>query len=362
MAAVVTISVSLVAAPASAASGTVERDRALRARVVELLPPGYRDRLAYRAGDGELRALVERAIDPGDYVCESTPLFDWLNASVEGWTREDAENVLLLITLNVAFLDQLLFPEPAGERYFGRDGEYTGTLQRTFRDLRRFWDIDGSDIELVPAHGATLRDPVRVARVLKLALGLSDSAADEAARNLSMIVNQPKYDFGEHPIFTFNAYAFTTQGAEIPGVGVPSDKIAMGDGFLEAFRRIGLDDVAPGAVLGHEYGHHIQFDRGIYQAPAAPEESRRLELMADSFGAYHASRRGAGHRRLLATFHNMGDCLFDNVAHHGTPNQRRHAAQWARDLAARPGKVPPTPSFARLFDRALPGIVAPDAA
>src|SRR5918998_350151 len=77
------------AAPASAAAppatATVERDRQLRERVTELLPADYRARLAAVADQPDvvdLRRLVERVINPDDYVCGSTELFDWLSASV----------------------------------------------------------------------------------------------------------------------------------------------------------------------------------------------------------------------------------------------------------------------------------------
>jgi hypothetical protein len=370
----VTVATPAPAAATATVAATVERDRQLRERITTLLPADYRARVAAVAEQQDtidLRRLVARAIDPGDYECGPTALFDWLAASVDDWTEEDLQNVELVLGLNLAFLDQLLFPGPAGERYFGLDGEYTTTLQRSFRNLQRFWDIDGSEIELVPAHGDSLLQSARTARVLEVLLGLTPAEAAEAAAAIATIMNQPQYDYGDHPIFTFNAFAFTTLGEEIPGVGVPSDKIAMGDGMLEGFRAVGLGDVAPNAILGHEYGHHIQFDRELFEWPLpGPEESRHAELMADSFGAYHAShRRGSDlnwrrTRQLLKTFYNLGDCLFDNPAHHGTPNQRMRAADWANETADRarpPYRVLPTLTFARLFDRKLPDLVAPDA-
>ncbi|GIF00724.1 hypothetical protein [Paractinoplanes rishiriensis] len=377
---IATVAIGLTVAPVPAASAapvaastTTERDRKLRERIAQLLPANHRARIAaledrLNVTDGDLRELAENVIDPDDYVCEDTELFRWLDASIADWTADDVENVLLVLTLNLVFLDALLFPEPARERFFGMDGEYTGKLQRSFRTMKRFWDIDGSGIELVPAHGSVLLDTARMTRLLTLALELPEAEAAEVAAALAVIVDQPQYDHGDHPLFTFNAFAYDSLGEEIPGVGVPTNKVLMGDGMLEGFRAIGLSDVAPNAVLGHEYGHHIQFQRNLFESPlTGPEATRRTELMADSFGSYYVSHRKGDNlrwhrsRKVLETFYNIGDCFFEDPNHHGTPNQRMRAADWGADLAVRSRGVHPTLKFARLFEKKLPVFVAPDA-
>lgn len=381
--AAITIGLSVTAAaPASAAppvtatAATPERDRQLRERITALLPANHQARLAALDArldlpEGDPRDLAEAVINPDDYECDTTALTTWLEASIADWTPEDVENVLIVIMLNLVFYDALLFPEPAAGRFFGADGEYTGKLQRSFGNLKRFWDIDGHDIELVPAHGSTLRDVPRMTRVLQSALGLTEAEAAEVAASLAVIVNQPQYDYGNHPIFTFNAFAFTADGQEFPGAGIPTDKIIMGDGMLDGFRAIGLSDVAPNAILGHEYGHHIQFERNLFESPlTGPEATRRTELMADSFSTYWASHKRGDNlrwnrvRKTLQTFYNIGDCAFEDDGHHGTPNQRLRAADWGNDVAARtwpPNRVLPSLTFARLFERKLPALVAPDA-
>ena len=68
--------------------------------------------------------------------------------------------------------------------------------------------------------------------------------------------------------------------------------------------------------------------------------------------------------RPRSSVYNIGDCAFDDVGHHGTPNQRLRAADWGHDIAVRswpPTRVLPSPTFARLFERKLPALVAPDA-
>ncbi|HVH93870.1 MAG TPA: hypothetical protein VM688_03025, partial [Nocardioidaceae bacterium] len=60
----------------------------------------------------------------------------------------------------------------------------------------------------------------------------------------------------------------------------------------------------------------------------------------------------------------VGDCAFDDPNHHGTPNQRLRASTWGAQLAMsaqKQGHILPSLTVARLFDKALPAIVAPDA-
>jgi hypothetical protein len=362
------------AAPVATAAAGTERDRQLREQIIEALPAEQRSRLAALKDRldvaDDVQRVAEHVINPDDYVCASTDLLDWLVASTADWTADDFANVELILQFSPALFEALLMPEPAAGRYFGVDGEYTGKLQRSFRNLKNFWDIEGDDIELVPLHGSTLRDSARIARFLQ-ALGTPEAEAVEAAEAFAELVNQPQYDYGDHPIFTFNAFAFPGDGAEFPGIGVITDKIIMGDGILEGFAAIGLSDVAPNAVLGHEYGHHIQFERNLFESPlTGAEATRRTELMADSFSTYWASHKRGDNlrwnrtRKALQTFYNLGDCAFEDASHHGTPNQRLRAADWGNDVADRsrpPTRILPSATFARLFEKKLPTFVAPDA-
>jgi hypothetical protein len=59
----------------------------------------------------------------------------------------------------------------------------------------------------------------------------------------------------------------------------------------------------------------------------------------------------------------VGDCYFDSYGHHGTPDQRRRASYWGRDLAAQEqvqGHILPSATVITRFDAALPALVAPD--
>lgn len=361
-------------APAQAAPA--DRPQELIAHLEQLLPADYEQRVAdfdRRLGiDDDLSDVARAVLNPEDYECESTQLKDWLDSTIAGWTDEDRLGASILLLFNTPMYDALFFPEPEPQRFFGLDGEYTTVLQRTFPGLKRFWDIDASGIELLPAHGNAMLDTTRTARVLQVVFGSSPEEAREAAQAVRELASLPVYDNGDAPIFTFNAFAYSPEGEEVPGIGLPTDKIVMGDGVLAGFRSVGLGDVAPQAILGHEFGHHIQYQQGLRESDLpAPEATRRTELMADSFSSYFlAHRRGANMRwtrikHFIEAFGNIGDCNFDSPNHHGTPNQRTRAAEWGTlmgVLALPPFyRVVPSRTLAAYFDKALPRMVRPDA-
>ena len=101
-----------------------------------------------------------------------------------------------------------------------------------------------------------------------------------------------------------------------------------------------------------------------------PVETLRRTMEVNLHGAYFMThKKGQALNKHLvlqdaAAFSNVGDCAFDNDGHHGTPNQRLRAAQWAGDLAlaSKPASsILPAMSFDALFEAKLPQLVAPDA-
>ncbi|HUQ96242.1 MAG TPA: hypothetical protein VM010_01150 [Chitinophagaceae bacterium] len=141
----------------------------------------------------------------------------------------------------------------------------------------------------------------------------------------------------------------------------------MGDGIMEGFDAIGYGDVAPQAILAHEFGHHIQFQLNLFEDVRTPEATRRTELMADAYAAYYLSHaRGASMqwkrvKQFLAVFFNIGDCSFNSTGHHGTPTQRMAAAEWGYSVAnnaQKQGHILTAQQFTALFEAQLPQIVA----
>lgn len=319
--------------------------------------------------DSLQRALID-AIDPTQYECSNAtpPVLAAVLAPVANFTFEQLLATLHVLIYNMALVDAAYLPQPSPFT-FGARGEYTTRATHTFRDLKRFWDIPSGDIELVPAHGRAMLDPevnYRVfTKIYHLAEGPSRFSADFVAQQL----NSAAMGYGDLPLFTFNAYA--APGEFLPGVGQTPKRIAFGDGVMAGFDQVGLGDVAPQAILAHEFGHHIQYADNLMRADLpAPEASRWAELSADTFSSYfltHARGAAMQWKRVQLfgdMFYQIGDCGFAGDGHHGTPIQRQRSALWAYGVAnsARPqGHILPALSFFDLFKAQYPQLTAPDA-
>lgn len=330
--------------------------------------------------DQQFSKIARRVIDPNDFECPpSTPLIDYLIGTiVESIEKEpDVFNTLIGLAADIVpSLDAILFETEAtpGSQTFGFNGEYNHRETKIERDVKRFWDINSAGIQLVAMKGTMLLDVNRVARVYEAVFVNEDGSAITHAQALffanivrTTLLQSVTMDRGNYPLFSFNAFA-------VPGGGGQPDKITMGDGVLESYKAIGFDDVAPAAVYAHEFGHHIQFQRGYFNDHFATtgtgaERTMYTELMADAFSAYYLTHsRGAAlnkHRvaQFLQVFFDIGDCAFDDPGHHGTPNQRMRAANFGFTVAARAqkqGHILTANQFHALFVAAYPGLVAPD--
>jgi hypothetical protein len=261
-------------------------------------------------------------------------------------------------------------------QYFGYNGEYNHIMLKTERDIKRFWDIPSADIQLLAMHGTVLLDVDKMTAAYQAGFTIGGQPIPEAvARALAEIVRadvlaDPALNGGNHPLFTFNAFAFSDFDGPIP------DKIVMGDGVLDAFSTLGFDDVAPQGIYAHEFAHHIQYENGYFEefpptgATTVAELTRYTELMADAYAAYFLThKRGLAlnkHRvaEFLEVFFDLGDCAFTNPGHHGTPNQRMRAAQFGFNVAAqaqKQGHILSSEAFQDLFVAEYPRMVAPDA-
>jgi hypothetical protein len=146
-------------------------------------------------------------------------------------------------------------------------------------------------------------------------------------------------------------------------------------GAPSGWDRLGFEDVAPQAIYGHEFAHHIQFAHDYFSDPVPGAttiagRTRYTELMADAMSAYFLThKRGAAMNRkrveqFLEVFFQVGDCRFTHPDHHGTPNQRTAAAQFGVDLAdgqQKQGHILTSEQFHDLFVAAYADLVAPDA-
>ncbi|MEM1124518.1 MAG: hypothetical protein AAGJ18_29035 [Bacteroidota bacterium] len=323
----------------------------------------------------DYQVLFERAINPDDFECGSPTFLDeFAAASLEGFTDEQAN--LLFGNTPAIFLEALFFDDTPEDENFGINGEYNTSLRRNFINLKRFWDIP-TDIILVDLKGTIFKDEALVSEIVQafFVVGLDENGnpifadkafADQYANFLKIAFSDPIFQDYNHPLFSFNAFA----SAGNPGLGIPN-KIAMGDGLMEAYRANGLRTMADNFILAHEYGHQIQFANGYFDGvPNTAEGTRYTELMADAYGAYFMTHgRGAFAEpavitQMVKTGFSIGDCFFDSPSHHGTHNQRSAAAAWGGNLARRKAFLDPplsSQAFFELFLEEFPNLIKPDA-
>ncbi|MFI5706376.1 hypothetical protein [Kribbella sp. NPDC051620] len=313
------------------------------------------------------RAILA-ALDPSDYECSpNTRLTEWAEAAIADWTLEDKIFALVDALLNLGGYASMI-TTPVDSPY-GPSGEFTIPLTHTFKDLGRFWDIPSANIEMRPLHSSILANRDALYRTFRTVFQRDEFASTYFADLFSNWASQPK--FRNHPFLSLNAYAFSGKGDPNPVLAALPDQIVMGDGILQAYQDLGLGDVAPQAILAHEFGHQVQYADNLFDSPlTGPEATRRTELMADAFGSYYlAHSRGASmqwKRVQLFTqvFYGVGDCQFTALGHHGTPIQRARTASWAYSVvtgAPNQGYILPSLTFAARFDAKLPELVAPDA-
>ena len=360
------------------ASGTTSDPRAaaLLAKVRNLLPADWRARQAaalsrFGVEPSAAQDALGRAIDPTQYQCAPTRL----DAFVDGIIADIDPSSLFVLSMLGGFdfptYDALLFGSQ-GDVLHALTKSSRNELTSSFRAAQKFWDTDGSDIQLMAMHGDVMRDQARLTRLIAVLYGVPDSdAAELAGLVVDVVTSDPGLDGGDNPIFTLNAFAFSGAGDPDPIISSLPDKLVFGDGILEALDAIGVGDVGPRAVLGHEYGHHVQYDKNLFASPlTGPEATRRTELMADAFGTYFVThKRGLAlnTKRVLEaeqSFYQVGDCSFTSAGHHGTPNQRLRASTWGASVAAdaqKQGQVLPSLTLDSRFESVLPQFVAPDA-
>jgi hypothetical protein len=320
--------------------------------------------------DSPSEVAVQRAINPEHYQCARTSFDGYVDQLLAGLTQDELVFLLDSGVLEFPAMEALVFGSSADADF--AEWDQAKALTKTFRDLQNFWTVPSSDIVSIAMHGAMLRDPKRISRLLVVLYRFSPAEADGYADAVADVVKDvAAFADGDSALFTLNAFSFSGKGDPDPLIAALPDKIVIGDGFLGALNAMGIGDVGARVALAHEFAHQIQAELNLFDSPlTGPEATRRTELMADAYASYYAV-----HPRGLAlnakrvvdverTFFELGDCVFDSPGHHGTPNQGVRASAWAADLAAsaRPqGHILPAAAFAARFDAQLPQIVAPDA-
>ena len=375
--AVAVAAASPVSASAAAPAAPAVSPAASAAPSVAPLPSGPSAQLdAAASATGVERSpahdAVRRAIDGSQYVCAATQIDAYVDSLLAGLDRAEMRFLLSSGVLDFPTYDALLYGTSADPGY-ALPREYRQDLAGSFRAAQRFWDVPSADIQLLSMHGPTvLQDSARLTRLLVALTGWSQAEATAYAEAVvTTVAAIPELKGGNNGIFTLNAFAFTADGETDPLIAGLPDKIVFGDGILGFFEFAGLTDVGPRAVLAHEFAHHVQFERDLFDSPlTGAEATRRTELMADAMATYFATHsRGLSlNAKRVAqaqqSFAEVGDCAFTSDGHHGTPLQRERASTWGADLATsaqKQGKILPSLTVAQLFEAELPRLVAPDA-
>ena len=369
-----------------------------------------------------VRSLLRRVIDPTLYQCEPTELDSYINENLMGpmldfdvtnATPEEQDAYFQqLFTLlfynafggmNAPTYDVILNANDSRYSRFGTgDINQTSDLTRTFFELKNFWDIDGRPIRFEPlksfivdstkAGDRTRFGKAALASVSPDGIPATDDADavkvyDAWANVLDTYRKSLPWLDSANPVYTLNAFALDPAD-EAPIFRKYGKILTFGDGLLQAQQHLGLLDVGPDAVMGHEYGHHVQYVNKAFTNEHTAEATRRTELMADGYAAYFAAHQegmalnGRRLSQVVTAFEEVGDCGFEDEGHHGTPLQRQRSAIWGAEKAqdapcnkpngkssvekkngtCRNGTaIEASKKFQREFDAALPSLVAPDA-
>jgi hypothetical protein len=338
-----------------------------------------------------LDRAIDRVINPDDYICNSPTDFDlWVNAQFFAIDPILADVLFGLSILSWAGDSKLIMDQNDRYEYIGVNGEHTSRQNRTFKDNRRFWDIDSSDILLQGMHGADIADDSIMYPFINWAFGAPPFVTEIIVENAQNVIAGGPVDLSffvpglifesegipggyNNPLLTLNAFAFTSGDTPLDlGFGEIQDKIVMGEGLLDGLLDIGIGGKeGPDNVLAHEFAHHVQYEIGAFlEGPPTPEGTRRTELMADSFAAYYGAHalgntfQAKRFADVMTASYEIGDCAFSSTNHHGTQLQREHAAAWGgwvADSQQKMGHKNGAVDMMDMFDAILPLLVAPDA-
>ncbi|MBE1495964.1 hypothetical protein H4696_003064 [Amycolatopsis lexingtonensis] len=233
---------------------------------------------------------------------------------------------------------------------FGTDGQYTSRATDSIDKLRGFWDIESWNIQLVAWKGTDLGSQAKMAQTFSLGLAPAKVKA-AAALATKVLYEVPTLQGGRHPLLTLNAFS-------APADSLGGKRVALGDGLLDTVNVLGFDDVSVESVVGHEYGHQVDFAHENYP----PNESS--EMGPDAYGGYfvaHAKGYAWNARTQQEVTYldaSIGDCYHS----HGTPDQRKAAGAWGEKQATsqgNPNRIIPSATMIDKFQKEYPKLMPP---
>ena len=103
-------------------------------------------------------------------------------------------------------------------------------------------------------------------------------------------------------------------------------------------------EVSVASICAHEFGHILQFKRGLVRSLHSEEPIKRDELQADFFAGYFAGIRKLERPTFPAavfalTQYNSGDNMINDPNHHGTKKERGDAIVRGFEAAFKEGQL-----------------------
>lgn len=149
----------------------------------------------------------------------------------------------------------LYFENSSENQYYGFKGEHTNQVNKGFKDLKSFWDMEAKNVMTVAAHGSMLQHGRKVIRMFTKIYGYSNDWANNYADLSATLLNiYPQFLSGDHPAFTFNQTAIPD--TTFTNVGQVPAKIIIGDGLLQSFDELGYRDTASLSVRTRSVPHY----------------------------------------------------------------------------------------------------------
>lgn len=233
---------------------------------------------------------------------------------------------------------------------FGTDGQYTPRATATIDKLRGFWDIESWNIQLVAWKGTDLGSQAKMAQTFSLGLAPAKVKA-AAALATKVLYEVPAMQGGRNPLLTLNAFS-------APAGSLGGKRVALGDGLLDTVNVLGFDDVSVESVVGHEYGHQVDFAHENYP------RNESSEMGPDAYGGYFvAHAKGfAWNSRTQQEVQYLDASIGDCYHSHGTPDQRKAAGAWGEKQAttqANPNRIIPSATMIEKFQKEYPKLMPP---
>jgi len=351
----VATAVPALAAPAKAAAPTsVDQDITQLYREVQDLY-GAVPQSALRGVDPLIQSPIPR---PGEVRAHAGPIPGCTDGSLLTYASQlsaklsptEARALSALGALSQLYTQGVATDKSA--QVFGTDGQYSARAGAAIDKLRGFWDIESWNIQLVAWKGTDLGSTDKMVQTFKLGFD-PNRAAKAGALATKVLYEVPAMQGGRNPLLTLNAFS-------APADSLGGKRVMLGDGLLDVVNHLGFDDVSVEAVVGHEYGHQVDFAHKNYP------DNESGEMGPDAYGGYfvaHAKGEAWNARTQQEVTYldaSIGDCYHS----HGTPDQRKAAGAWGEKQAVKqsnPNRIIPSATMIDRFQKEYPKLMPPAA-